>query len=100
MGHVRGEPLDTGLPAWHYSLLEVFAGCALQALFWLWFAVTMRELPYVTKLKGQDLFDGSGGFQHQRKAFSYTGQGALEPARNAVRILMAAIQGPKENPAP
>lgn len=36
----------------HYSLSGVFAGCAVLALFWLVFAVTMREPPYVTKPKG------------------------------------------------
>jgi MFS family permease len=35
----------------HYSLAGVFAGCAVLALFWLGFAVTMREPPYVTSLR-------------------------------------------------
>ncbi|MFI8384138.1 MFS transporter [Pseudomonas sp. NPDC079086] len=35
----------------HYSLSGVFAGCAVLALFWLAFAVTMREPPYVTSLR-------------------------------------------------
>jgi predicted MFS family arabinose efflux permease len=40
-----------GLLYEHYSLSGVFAGCALLALFWLAFAVTMREPPYVTSLR-------------------------------------------------
>ena len=35
----------------HYALAGVFGGCALMALLWLGFAVTMREPPYVTSLR-------------------------------------------------
>jgi MFS family permease len=35
----------------HYALPGVFGGCALMALIWVYFAVTMREPPYVTSLR-------------------------------------------------
>lgn len=35
----------------HYGLSGVFLGCAVLALLWLAFAVTMREPPYVTSLR-------------------------------------------------
>ncbi|MBF7730888.1 MFS transporter [Pseudomonas sp. N040] len=42
------------LGGWLYQLggqAAVFAGCAVLALFWLGFAATMREPPYVTSLR-------------------------------------------------
>ena len=35
----------------HFGLHSVFLGCAVLALFWLGFAATMREPPYVTSLR-------------------------------------------------
>ena len=35
----------------HLGFAGVFIGCALLALFWLGFAATMREPPYVTSLR-------------------------------------------------
>lgn len=49
-----GSALGGILGGWlyqHFALLGVFGGCALMALLWLGFAVTMREPPYVTSLR-------------------------------------------------
>jgi MFS family permease len=49
-----GAALGGILGGWLYQYFgqsAVFAGCALLALFWLVFAVTMREPPYVTSMR-------------------------------------------------
>jgi MFS family permease len=49
-----GAAIGGILGGWLYQYFgqsAVFFGCALLALFWLAFAVTMREPPYVTSLR-------------------------------------------------
>lgn len=49
-----GAALGGILGGWlyqHFGLSGVFSGCAVLALFWLGFAGTMREPPYVTSLR-------------------------------------------------
>ncbi len=49
-----GAALGGILGGWlyqHHGLSGVFLGCAALALFWLGFAATMREPPYVTSLR-------------------------------------------------
>ncbi|MCU1719327.1 MFS transporter [Pseudomonas sp. 5P_3.1_Bac2] len=49
-----GAALGGMLGGWlfqHFGLTGVFGGCAVLALSWLVFAVTMREPPYVTSLR-------------------------------------------------